>query len=278
MLLITLFFPESDPHAQLDDVELIDQDQYQELEDGRDDHDTERDGAERDDTERDDTERDDAEPDEVHAICDPEETQERSAPQTSQASSCDLSQELDEPSQPKLQKFPINTNFPSKKTRSFNASWYNRFDWLEYNVQSDAAFCFACKNFGSRSSADSTFTVTGFRKWTNALDKDKGFMKHQKSEVHKDCYEKWKAKVRISDGQDTSILEKLVPDQAKTTENNREYFKLLFQYVIWFATSEIAFRGHDEAADSKNPGNWTTFIKMQLKTNKEFQFEVSTKR
>ena len=36
--------------------------------------------------------------------------------------------------------------------------------------------------------------------------------------------------------------------------------------------NEIAFRGHDEAADSKNPaGNWTTFIKMQLKTNKEFR-------
>ena len=93
-------------------------------------------------------------------------------------------------------------------------------------------FALLVKNLGSRSSADTTFTVTGFRKWTNALDKDKGFMKHQKSEVHKNCYEKWKAKVQISDGQDTSILEKLVPNQAKTTQNNRQYFKLLFQYVI----------------------------------------------
>ena len=62
---------------------------------------------------------------------------------------------------------------------------------------------------------------------------------------------------------------------ARPSENNskqqRVYFKLLFQYVIWFATNEIAFRGHDEAADSKNPGNWTTFIKIQLKTNKEFR-------
>jgi hypothetical protein len=53
MFLTTLFFPESDPHAQLDDVEPIDQDQYQEHEDERDDHDTERDDAERDDTEPD---------------------------------------------------------------------------------------------------------------------------------------------------------------------------------------------------------------------------------
>ena len=102
------------------------------------------------------------------------------------------------------------------------------------------------------------------------LDKDKGFMKHQKSEVHKNCYEKWKAKVRISDEKDTSILEKLVPDLEKKIQNNRKYFKLLFQYIIWFATNGIAFQGHDEEADSKNPGNWTTFIKMQLKTNEEF--------
>ena len=97
MLLITLFFPESDPHAQLDDVKPIDQDhyRYQELED----------------------ERDDAEPDEVHTICDPEETEEISAPQTSQASSCDLSQKLDKPSQPKLHKFPINTNVSCKKKK-----------------------------------------------------------------------------------------------------------------------------------------------------------------
>ena len=104
-MLISVFFSESDPHAQLNDVEPIDQDQYQELED----------------------ERDDTEPDEVHTICDPAETQERSAPQTRQASSCDLNQELDKPTQPKPQKLSINTNIPRKKTISFNISWYNSF-------------------------------------------------------------------------------------------------------------------------------------------------------
>ena len=64
-----------------------------------------------------------------------------------------------------------------------------------------------------------------------------------------------KAKIQISDGEDTNILEKLVPDQKKTVQNNRKYFKILFQYLIWFATNEIAFRGHDKAADSKNPCN-----------------------
>ena len=151
-----LFFSELDPHIQLNDVEPINEDQY------------------------------DSGADEVHTIN--KETQERCSFQTSQASCCDFSHKFDEPSQPKLNQFPVNTKFPSKKTRSFNASRYNRFDWLEYNVDRDAAFCFACKNSGSGSSTDTTFTLTGFRKWTNALDKDKGFMKHQKSEVHKNYY------------------------------------------------------------------------------------------
>ena len=57
MLLITLFFSRIRPtYAQLDNVEPINQDQYQVFEDERDDH---------------CTERDDAQPYEVHKICDP---------------------------------------------------------------------------------------------------------------------------------------------------------------------------------------------------------------
>ena len=123
----SILFLESDAHAQPDDVEVIDQDQQ--FVDEQDDHDTER-----DDAERDDTEQDDGGAEEVHTICGHKETQERCAPLTIQASASDFSYKLDEPSQPRLQKFPINSKFSSKKTRSFNASWYNRFAWLEYNV------------------------------------------------------------------------------------------------------------------------------------------------
>ena len=52
---------------------------------------------------------------------------------------------------------------------------------------------------------------------------------------------------------DMSILEKLVPDLEKTVQK-RKYFKLLI-HVIWFATNEIAFWGHDVKPDSKNLGN-----------------------
>ena len=45
------------------------------------------------------------------------------------------------PSQPKLQKFPINSDIPSRKTKSLSPSWYLKFPWLEYDVKADVAFC-----------------------------------------------------------------------------------------------------------------------------------------
>ena len=57
----SILFSESDAHAQLDDVEVLDQDQQ--YVDEQDDHDTER------DAEWDDTEQDDGGAEEVHTIC-----------------------------------------------------------------------------------------------------------------------------------------------------------------------------------------------------------------
>jgi hypothetical protein len=41
---------------------------------------------------------------------------------------------------------PVNENLKLHRTRSFQQSWYKKYNWLEYNVQKDgAAFCF-CSN------------------------------------------------------------------------------------------------------------------------------------
>ena len=51
---------------------------------------------------------------------------------------------------------------------------------------------------------------------------------------------------------------------------NRAYFRHLFKYAIWFATNELPTRGHDETEDSNNPGNWLSFIKLQMEMNPSF--------
>jgi hypothetical protein len=41
--------------------------------------------------------------------------------------------------------------------------------------------------------------------------------------------------------------------------------------MLWFTICEVAMRGNDESDDSMNPGNWITFIKLQLETNPIFK-------
>ena len=65
---------------------------------------------------------------------------------------------------------------------------YERFDWLEYSVEKQAAFCFVCRLFasgisytvrggegkGGHHNPDVVFTETEFRNWKAALDGGKG--------------------------------------------------------------------------------------------------------
>jgi hypothetical protein len=46
------------------------------------------------------------------------------------------------PTQPKDHEFP--RKMQNGCPRSFQKAWFDRFDWLEYSVEKDAAFCFYC--------------------------------------------------------------------------------------------------------------------------------------
>ena len=66
-----------------------------------------------------------------------------------------------------------------KVWRSFQESWFNKFDWLEYSVEKDAAFCFYCFLFKKQSQPNTfgndVFTKVGFSRWRTAID---AFNKH----------------------------------------------------------------------------------------------------
>ena len=70
---------------------------------------------------------------------------------------------IDEPqTQPTLARFP--TTVISGKARSFSATWYNDFKWLEYSKSRDAIFCKYCRHFpGIRN--EYAFVREGFRSW-----------------------------------------------------------------------------------------------------------------
>jgi len=77
---------------------------------------------------------------------------------------------------------PTNITFPRSLGRSFRQEWYKIFEWLEYSVKLDSAFCFFCRAFPTVG-AEGTFTTSGFKKWGKGIEKCNV---HQKSNAHRE--------------------------------------------------------------------------------------------
>ena len=167
---------------------------------------------------------------------------------------------------------PLLKNYPKDKYgRSFQASWYKRFSWLEYSTDDNKAYCFPCKEFSTHiSKSEVVFSETGYSNWSIALTSGKGFNKHESSKDHLLAMERWQNKLNIDSGKNISVINQIDPDRMSVVLENREYIKLLLQYHIYFVKNELAYRGHDETEDSISPGKWKDFIDLQLKTNPEF--------
>ena len=75
---------------------------------------------------------------------------------------------------------PKTHDFPQRQVgglRRFSVNWFKKWDWLEYSVEKDAAFCFACYLFKRDveiNNGGDAFVNGGFR-WWNKPDR---FQKH----------------------------------------------------------------------------------------------------
>ncbi|CAN6542945.1 unnamed protein product [Malus baccata var. baccata] len=85
------------------------------------------------------------------------------------------------PYRPTKYEFPYTLH--AKKKRRFVVSWFEEYDWLEYSISKDAAFCLHCYLFKINFSqlGSDAFTGVGFKKWKNArecFDKHVGPIDH----------------------------------------------------------------------------------------------------
>ena len=92
----------------------------------------------------------------------------------------------------------------------------------------------------------------------------------------------WIEHQKVQSGSEMSIRNRLVPNAEEIAAENRDYFSLIFKYIKWFLSNELAIRNigeHD--SESQHQGNWQTFIKLQLDTNpvfKDLHQKMLTKR
>ncbi|GKA09111.1 hypothetical protein Tco_0688442 [Tanacetum coccineum] len=99
--------------------------------------------------------------------------------------------------------YPLTLCGPHK--RSFQATWFKRFWWLEYFDKNDAAFSFPCYLFGRKPIGrvgSNTFTLKGFNSWRKVNGgKHCPFVSHDgktRALAHNfpiKCYEDLKSKV-----------------------------------------------------------------------------------
>lgn len=162
------------------------------------------------------------------------------------------------PRQPKLTKFPTDED-----GRKFQTDWYKRYEWLEYSIERQSAFCFACRKHGTGSAEHlKKFTVQGFNKWRQALgDPKKGLVQHETSTIHSNAMMAWRQKnVRLETNKTVSMMV-----SHDVLENRKYYLKSIAEIVQFLASNELAFRGTYDKSEQEEHGLFMNLFKYTVK-------------
>ena len=173
----------------------------------------------------------------------------------------DIALSISQPPVQRYVKFPIT--IINGKRRSFNSNWYKKYPWIEYSVQKDAAFCYACRFFPSTSSnrVEEAFTQVGFRDWKHAMGSHGILVKHNNSCNHKQAMASWCEYVRNSK-RGTSIENVMSGIQKRRIEENRHYLKAVIEVILLCAQQNIGLQGHCENEKSLNKGSFLEILNI----------------
>jgi hypothetical protein len=170
------------------------------------------------------------------------------------------------PTQPTLSQYPRTVQ--SRVPRSFQGAWFSSYPWLEYSVESDAAFCFACRHFpqASHNTQESVFTTVGYKNWKKATYSDGGFISHVKSDIHVVAMTSW-ADYKVMAKKGTSVAQMVSDSYLRQVAENRLYIQSLGEVLLLTATQDIAQRGHREDKGSHNKGNFLETLHLLARYN-----------
>ncbi|XP_037471441.1 zinc finger MYM-type protein 1-like, partial [Triticum dicoccoides] len=145
------------------------------------------------------------------------------------------------------------------KNRAFSKNWYKNYEWLEYSVSEQAAFCFYCFLFKQPGSSThfgyDVFTKNGFRDWKHAyqaLPAHVGGVNsaHKKARLHYDDFHNQRQSVSSNFARSSKESEVLYKIRLHTSLGCARYL----------IAQGLAFRGHDESSTSLNKGNFHEMV------------------
>jgi hypothetical protein len=186
----------------------------------------------------------------------------------------DLSQTLDDgPKQPRLVTYP-KTKF-GKRMRHFSSKWFDIYNWLEYSVIDNSAFCFPCRFF-SKNKDKPIFISVGFKNWKNALDHNSGLRKHNNSEEHKISNTMWVSYSDVKKLGNLSVASLINEGHKKLVLENRNYIKIIGRTLLYTALQGIAQRGDNEEESCANRGNFIELLNLIGDISDEFKSKRKT--
>lgn len=134
-----------------------------------------------------------------------------------------------------LGPFQPKTNFPTVNGRRFRTEWYDTYQWLEYSLTLNRAFCFPCRLFNN-CQHENAYTNTGFSHWKNGPAR---FNDHQGANYHKEAFEKWKTTLQ-NYNDNTDVLKSINQQHSKQATENRMYLKEIIRTIHFLARQGVS--------------------------------------
>jgi len=162
---------------------------------------------------------------------------------------------LSGPTQPREFQFP--RKWIGGEWRSFQKTWFDEFDWLEYSESKDAAYCLYCYLFfnsaKSKKFGSSVFAHQGYVNWKKAKDTLSN---------HSVCKTHVEARLKCDDfmNQRTNVGRKLVEVSKEEEKVYAIRFTSYLDVAKFLISQGDTFHGHDETSYSLNKGTYTEMV------------------
>ena len=121
-----------------------------------------------------------------------------------------------------------STHYKDGKKRKFNADWYLMYSWLEYSVERNLIYCFACRHFPTEfthgSNSAKLFSREGFGDWKHASGRNGALQRHETSIVHIKSIIAWKEYKLLQESNKT-LPDMFNSARKENVKNNRHYLK-----------------------------------------------------
>ncbi|XP_025820787.1 zinc finger MYM-type protein 1-like [Panicum hallii] len=164
---------------------------------------------------------------------------------------------------------PMDHKFPtSNDSRSFQKKWFKQYNWLEYSVEKNKAYCFYCYVFRhdriEEKFGHDVFTKVGFSQWKNgylALPKHVGgpssILNFAATSYHDFDNQRSSVRNRVS----THTKDALVKHETQVEAS--------LSIVAYLALQGEPFRGYDETSTSLDKGNFLEMLDWYKERNEE---------